>query len=732
MKKVNIFIICFLYAALLQPALAQKLKYSRDIYPLIQEGNYLQAYRMLHLYLKRDPEAINAYYQLARISELRANRFDPLLQGHIVLRYADSCVHYYSEFNNRVNERELRRNAEFYEDLYTEEEKLAGKAKLDLNEIKSSTEQKINHYKTLRKNLGLILKHFQGAVRNYDFCISTYNQLTENYNTRNELLLLADQQLLQLLERMATAFDSTRYHLDQYRKAIDAYPLEKYNQRYEVRPINDFRIEASEPFVNFLKNNIILWDYASWARQLIHEIKNDVIPLKKQMTELMAGAQQAAKERNYYEPDRFTLLRINRYDGQSLAQQIIMYLSNKSSYLYERTLHTNISTNPREEIRSLSNQLYYVSQAHESIQKTAAQSNERNFKKYHDIFASYYNNSGTLKQYCQQEGSWARAEISNIEGELKDRLARLSESLPTVSYENRPLYVRANSRPISEVAEGEWITLESKSDGLGSYYLCGYQRQSNDQLIAFVAKISDGKVAWLQKLTEQGASTVCPSIDLTEDGCIVVQANLSTGSYILQSASVQRFNAAGKPAGSWQLSLGAVPRFIRYDTNVGSWAACLKGNTFIETGIAQDKVFVLEAKASDGQIQWQKEFQLTGSVIDLIPVEGAYLIVGNFREISFPDGEAQSSRSGGNPQYTNIFAVRYSSKRGNLTHRNYYYAQQPVSIYQAYKATDRAIHLLGRNAPWSLQAFRFEPMQSLHLVIDQYANFYYPIRSLEK
>lgn len=78
----------------------EKINYNKDVYPLIKEGKYSDAYPILELFLKEKPDHINANYWFAKLSESKAKESsDPLL-----IKLA--ATHYAFCFNN-VSELEM-------------------------------------------------------------------------------------------------------------------------------------------------------------------------------------------------------------------------------------------------------------------------------------------------------------------------------------------------------------------------------------------------------------------------------------------------------------------------------------------------------------------------------------------------------------------------------------------------------------------------------------------------
>jgi len=543
--------------------------------------------------------------------------------------------------------------------------------------------------------------------------------------------MLADQQVLEELNRLAMHYDSTVYYLDNYRKDIEKYPIKGYNQQYTVHPIVDFRIEGVEPFVDFLSPSIRLWNYAQWARASIEQVQKEITPLKKSLAAAFKQAVQAAENKQSYEPDLPLLLKLNRYDYNSLIANLIEYYTQKAAYGQEKQLlaiESNLSA--REQAQRFSNLLYYGSKAKEALVASQNAVNDKNFKKYQEFLAERYTSLNALRQTLSQEEAWINQEVQPLARDVKDQISRLLASTPVTSYENAPLSAAAAWRPLEEVKEGEWVVTEAQKDGAGNYYVCGFRREANDQLSGFVGKISEGKVVWMhkEKSQEAGISTAYTSLTLTGDGCLVTSVACQTGSYTVQKASVERFNNAGKRIEVLPLPFAECPRFIRYNEAFGYWALLSKGQSLFDPATDNEKVLLIEAQASNGQLNWQQEFRLLGNVVDLVPVERGYVVVGNFSEISFPDGEKEFSKANNLAHHTNVFTVKYSSKSGNLTRRNYYTSKQPLAVYKVYKASDKAIHLLGKAGIWRFQTYQFEPSESLHLAIDSKLDFYYPFQ----
>jgi beta-xylosidase len=61
---------------------AQKLKYNKDVYPVIESGNYNLAIPLVETFLKQEPDNTNAHYWAAKMYESKLASSDsiPLIQ----------------------------------------------------------------------------------------------------------------------------------------------------------------------------------------------------------------------------------------------------------------------------------------------------------------------------------------------------------------------------------------------------------------------------------------------------------------------------------------------------------------------------------------------------------------------------------------------------------------------------------------------------------------------------
>ena len=84
------------------------------------------------------------------------------------------------------------------------------------------------------------------------------------------------------LEELENSFDSTIYYLQNYQTAIKNYPIKNYNQKYKLLPIETYRLHGLTGS-DFLKDEIPIWNYGTWVKNVRQVIKTDIEDMRNQI-----------------------------------------------------------------------------------------------------------------------------------------------------------------------------------------------------------------------------------------------------------------------------------------------------------------------------------------------------------------------------------------------------------------------------------------------------------------
>src|SRR5262249_51126629 len=108
---------------------------------------------------------------------------------------------------------------------------------------------------------------------------SIYKSLQATYGTEKEFFLRSDEQMVMMLKNLAFAFDSAVNLFDKYKAVSKELGKTGYNQVIDLQEIKDLKRDGSTT-VDFLKDDLKLWDYKRWADQSMEIIVKEINPMR--------------------------------------------------------------------------------------------------------------------------------------------------------------------------------------------------------------------------------------------------------------------------------------------------------------------------------------------------------------------------------------------------------------------------------------------------------------------
>ncbi len=118
--------------------LAQKVKY-KDLIVLLTSKQYEKAEPFLKRYLKENDDNPNAFLYMGIVFQEKSATIDPLLHTEILCSNLDSATLFYDKAFKGINEKELRKNDEYYE-AYTRRDLRTGKFVIKLSDVQLDIE----------------------------------------------------------------------------------------------------------------------------------------------------------------------------------------------------------------------------------------------------------------------------------------------------------------------------------------------------------------------------------------------------------------------------------------------------------------------------------------------------------------------------------------------------------------------------------------------------------------
>ncbi len=297
-------------------SIAQKIKY-KDLYPLLSAHRYEEAKPFLIQFLQeeknreKDP---NSLFQMAMIYQDEAMESDVLLETAEFQSYADSAISYFEESLKFIDEKEVKRNDEYYQ-AYKRRDIRTGKFGIKLGDVQFDIEEKTKALKERKIKVADLSKYFEATKIAYDSANRLYNVIKQSFPTRKQLLLRLDEETRNQLSALEANYNHAVENFNNYKHTLDDIKKTGYDQDLVVKQINDYNSEGGDK-VDLTKDNVTFWNYTAWADEVIENYNDDVLPL---FSELIA-IDQTLKD---------LLIKVNR-DSVSVTKDIPVIDSNPS------------------------------------------------------------------------------------------------------------------------------------------------------------------------------------------------------------------------------------------------------------------------------------------------------------------------------------------------------------------------------------------------------------------
>lgn len=276
----KIGLIQFLLLFLISSAYGQKVKY-KDIYALLSTKQYEQAEPFLKQYLRVTPDNPNAYLFMGNILREKALKNDILKQTATAIANMDSAIINYDKANKMLDERQVRKNKEYYE-AYNRRDLRTGEFGVKLSDIQFDLEKKIEGLQERIQKVKMAHHFFSLADRTYKASQRMYSGLQKNYPTLNQLYLRADEQTIKDLTVLSSRLDSCLKAFDHYRSASASIGNTGYNQKVTLAAVADFKRDGVEA-PDFFADEVKLWDYKTFADNTRDVIEKEVLPMRKHL-----------------------------------------------------------------------------------------------------------------------------------------------------------------------------------------------------------------------------------------------------------------------------------------------------------------------------------------------------------------------------------------------------------------------------------------------------------------
>ncbi|HMR57077.1 MAG TPA: hypothetical protein PLM56_12105 [Cyclobacteriaceae bacterium] len=273
----NRTILSFLLVLLTSTSWAQKTKY-KDLIVLINARNYEVAEPHLKKYLRENTDNVSAYLYMAIIYQDKAQRNDILKQPDVLTDNIDSAIMFFEKVAPLITERELKRNDENYE-MYLRRDTRTAEIVIKLSDVTLDIETRLKNIRERKEKIKNLNEYFRTAERQYKTTQTLYSTIQGQFANNKEFYLRMDETVANQLKRIGLTYDSAQTSFKNYRSVLETLGKVPYNQVITLSEIADFKKDGNTE-VDFLKNDLRLWDYSKWTKASLDVYQNEIVPLR--------------------------------------------------------------------------------------------------------------------------------------------------------------------------------------------------------------------------------------------------------------------------------------------------------------------------------------------------------------------------------------------------------------------------------------------------------------------
>ncbi len=262
---------------------AQKIKY-KDLFPLLNSKNYsAENEANLRIFLKNEkkPHA-NGNLQLAYIMEKEFYDYDLLADTTEIDLAADSAIFQLKKAKELIDEKELKRNDEYYQSFYRRDLR-TGDFGIKISDVHLDLEKKVEDIEARKKaiaDFNTLLHRIDGRNK---LSAKIYGQMVEKGSTTRELLFSLTDDDLVLLDQIIANATGLYVLIDDLKESARELDSEYYQDFQVFKLIENYGIDGLEQSDVF-SGKLDLWDYETWAKL----VKDQYYGVKQYKTNLSA------------------------------------------------------------------------------------------------------------------------------------------------------------------------------------------------------------------------------------------------------------------------------------------------------------------------------------------------------------------------------------------------------------------------------------------------------------
>jgi hypothetical protein len=412
----------------------QKVKY-KDIFGLLSTKQYEQAEPFLKRYLRDNDDNPNAYLFMGIILQEKALKMDMLKQTALVRSVMDSAAINFDKASKTIDERELRKNKEYYE-AYNRRDLRTGEFGVKLSDVQFDLEKKIQALRERIDKVKMVSYYFTLSDSLYRRSVALYKTLQNDFPSQRQLYLRADEQTLKKLTSLSSRFDSCTRAFDSYKSGSTSLGRTGYNQQVTLLEIKDVKQEGANP-VDFYQDEVKLWDFKKFADETKEIIEKEIMPMRAHLItydiEINKLREKVNKDSVSVRSDLTKLIdvllyeRLQKYDPEPLPMEVFSMKTADLEYRSNVIEHKPFrdSADFHLQLTHLISEMKYLNKLDSISGKLASENIDQEAIDYGYFITNTYSNTIVLHSYIK-----GMHEFAVREKKLKqEKLTRLQEAL---------------------------------------------------------------------------------------------------------------------------------------------------------------------------------------------------------------------------------------------------------------------------------------------------------------
>jgi hypothetical protein len=273
----RLLIVLLVFSTLQAPLFAQKIKY-KDIYPLLKAKRYEEGAPFLSSFLQREPDHASALYHYGISFQLKVENMDLFGDPQIAKSYADSAATFLAKAKSFVDEKELRKNDEYWQE-FSRRDMRTGKFGIKVSDVHLDIEQRIDKVNAYSENFSGFQTTFDLAVSSYLKAVDLYDQILTDYTGYNEFLLRGAYEEKERINAIRIAYDSFSSQYERMLESLKVLGKRAFEPEIIVLEIMAFDEKAAR-VPDFKHNNPEIYNFLEWTRKVNEIIDSRILPMQ--------------------------------------------------------------------------------------------------------------------------------------------------------------------------------------------------------------------------------------------------------------------------------------------------------------------------------------------------------------------------------------------------------------------------------------------------------------------